>query len=55
MLSKLFDSLKKVFQQNNYRSELESFIIRHDPKDAADVERLTVEFSMRQAREFCKF
>lgn len=55
MLSKLFGSFNKIFQQNNYSSELESFIIRHDPKDAADVERLTVEFSMRQAREFYRF
>jgi hypothetical protein len=55
MLSKFLHSFKKIFQQSRYSSELETYINRHNPKDVADVERLTVEFNMRQAKEFYKF
>jgi hypothetical protein len=54
-MNKILDCFKKIFQQSEYSSELETYINRHNPKDAADVERLTVEFNMRQAKEFYRF
>lgn len=36
----------------SYGSQLERYIVSHDPKDAADVERLTLEFQEKQTRNF---
>lgn len=35
-----------------YGSQLERYIVSHEPKDVADVERLTLEFQEKQTRNF---
>lgn len=41
----LADSFSKP---QTYGSALEYYIVKHDPKDAADVDRLTREFEVKQ-------
>lgn len=36
----------------SYGSQLERYIVSHNPKDAADVERLTLEFQEKQNKNF---
>jgi hypothetical protein len=53
-MSNFVDWLEQVFHTNRYCSELEKYIVAGDPKFPADVERLTVEYSQKQNRNFYK-
>ena len=46
-ISKLFGKL-----QNSYGSDLEQYIISHNPSCSADVERLTAEYNTKNSRGF---
>ncbi len=40
------------FSQDSYGTELEKYIVSHAPKHTADIERLTIEYQLKQARSF---
>jgi hypothetical protein len=40
------------FSTESYGTELEKYIVSHDPKDTADVERLASEYQLKQSRNF---
>lgn len=41
-----------LFTEENYGRTLESYIMRHNPQNAGDIERLTVQFHRDQERKF---
>lgn len=47
------DMLTRVSDSTSYGSELESYIMSHNPQDASDVERLTHQYNqLLNARKF---
>ena len=52
MISNFMGWLEQVFHTNRYCSDLESYIIAGNPKFPADVERLTVEYSQKQSKNY---
>lgn len=44
----IIDAIKRWFSQHSYHSDLERYIISHNPKNQYDVERLTEEFDRRR-------
>jgi len=41
-----------LVNSENYGKTLENYIIRHNPKNAGDVERLALQFHREQERKF---
>lgn len=41
-----------MFTEENYGRTLENYIMRHNPQNAGDIERLTVQFHRDQERNF---
>lgn len=50
MLSTLPLWFKKIVKQETYQSELEKYIVAHNPQSTYDVEKLTQEFDRRKTR-----
>lgn len=44
MIPALIEFYKNILYKNNYGSELERYILSHNPIDISDVERLTRQF-----------
>jgi len=55
MIQRLIDLvLSKIFTIGNYSSQLEEFIVSNDPKNSADVERLSREYAEKCLKGFLK-
>lgn len=56
LITSIFGWAKSLFQAlqkpTTYGSELEAYIVSHDPQTAYDVDRLTREFDIRQTRGY---
>jgi len=50
MIDDLLGWVKGIFEYS-YATELENYITMHNPKDTADVERLTMQYNQRMAKE----
>jgi hypothetical protein len=55
MLNQLAEYFHKIFQNfskpQTYHSALEEYIVSHAPQDGCDVDRLTRQFDLMQARK----
>ena len=53
MLNQLAEYFHKMFQRfekpQTYGSALEEYIVRNDPQDSCDVDRLTRQFDLKQS------
>lgn len=46
----LLERLAEIFPNQHYQSELDRYISRHYPQDAADVEHLTKQFEQKYSQ-----
>lgn len=46
----MFKFLKELFKPSTYQSELERYIVAHNPQSTYDVEKLTQEFDKKQIK-----
>lgn len=51
LLASVIEALRSLFKSKTYGSDLEQYIVSHNPKNACDVENLTRAYEWDQAKE----